>query len=66
MGSHAERVHKSIKKNSLVLVTDNVRTLKRDEAEVSQTDDGDLLFRIEYRVAQDLHPIVRGLKKSRP
>jgi crossover junction endonuclease MUS81 len=63
VGSHAERVHKSIKKNSLVLVTDNVRTLKRDEAEVSQTDDGDLLFRIEYRVAQDLHPIVRGLKK---
>lgn len=45
------------------LATDNDRTSKRDEAEVSQTDDGDLLFRIEYRVAQDLHPIVRGLKK---
>ncbi|GAA6008525.1 Mus81p [Rhodotorula paludigena] len=46
---------------------DNNRVLNRDEAEVSQTDDGaDLLFRIEYRVAQDLHPIVRGLKKVEP
>ncbi|GAA5880976.1 hypothetical protein JCM3774_001493 [Rhodotorula dairenensis] len=45
------------------LTEDNVRTVKRDEAEVSQTDSGDLLYRMEYRVAQDLHPIVRGLKK---
>ncbi|GAA5982197.1 hypothetical protein JCM10908_004779 [Rhodotorula pacifica] len=48
------------------LTEDNDRTIKRDDAEVSQTDSGDLLFRIEYRVAQDLHPIVRGLKKIEP
>ncbi|BGP31606.1 Crossover junction endonuclease mus81 [Rhodotorula toruloides] len=46
------------------LMEDDARTLRRDEAETSQTDDGsDLLFRIEYRAAQDLHPMVRGLKK---
>ncbi|BGO91146.1 hypothetical protein NBRC10512_005760 [Rhodotorula toruloides] len=46
------------------LTEDDARTLRRDEAETSQTDDGaDLLFRIEYRAAQDLHPMVRGLKK---
>ncbi|BGP39551.1 Crossover junction endonuclease mus81 [Rhodotorula kratochvilovae] len=47
------------------------RVLSRADAEVSQTDEGaDLLYRIEYRLAQDLHPIVRGLKRpealSRP
>ncbi|GAA6051800.1 hypothetical protein JCM3770_004979 [Rhodotorula araucariae] len=39
------------------------RVLSRADAEVSQTDDGDLLYRVEYRLAQDLHPIVRGLKR---
>ncbi|GAA5941798.1 hypothetical protein JCM3775_000108 [Rhodotorula graminis] len=43
------------------------RVLSRDDAEVSQTDDGaDLLYRIEYRLAQDLHPIVRGLQRPEP
>lgn len=46
------------------LTEDDARTLRRDEAETSQTDNAsDLLFRIEYRAAQDLHPMVRGLKK---
>ncbi|GEM07659.1 endonuclease [Rhodotorula toruloides] len=49
------------------LTEDDARTLRRDEAETSQTDDGvDLLFRIEYRAAHDLHPMVRGLKKVAP
>ena len=43
------------------------RVLSRDDAEVSQTDDcADLLYRIEYRLAQDLHPIVRGLQRPEP
>ncbi|GAA5924700.1 hypothetical protein JCM1841_006389 [Sporobolomyces salmonicolor] len=43
---------------------DDKRVRRRDQAEVSQTDDtSEIIYRIEYRVAQDLHPIVRGLRK---
>ncbi|GAA5834650.1 hypothetical protein JCM11251_003623 [Rhodosporidiobolus azoricus] len=42
------------------------RTTSRSLAEVSQTDDGSqMLYRIEYRAAQDLHPIVRGLVRPK-
>ncbi|GAA5964575.1 hypothetical protein JCM3765_005241 [Sporobolomyces pararoseus] len=37
------------------------RTKLRSEAEVSQPETGQLYYRIEYRTAQDLHPMVRGL-----
>ncbi|GAA5940091.1 Mus81p [Sporobolomyces koalae] len=40
------------------------RTKNRAEAEVSQSEDHSMLYRIEYRVAQDLHPMVRGLSKE--
>ncbi|GAA6043817.1 hypothetical protein JCM8097_002064 [Rhodosporidiobolus ruineniae] len=40
----------------------DTRTLSRSLAEVFQSDDNlHTLFRIEYRLAQDLHPMVRGL-----
>ncbi|GAA6061815.1 hypothetical protein JCM10212_001121 [Sporobolomyces blumeae] len=42
------------------------RTKRRDEAEVSQTEDTcETLYRIEYRVAQDLHAMVRGLRQAK-
>ncbi|GAA5905022.1 hypothetical protein JCM6882_002420 [Rhodosporidiobolus microsporus] len=45
---------------------DSKRVTSRDLAEVSQTDDGaQLLYRIEYRAAQDLHPMVRGLVRPK-
>ncbi|CEQ40326.1 SPOSA6832_01952, partial [Sporobolomyces salmonicolor] len=47
-----------------LLTSHDKRVRRRDQAEVSQTDDtSEIIYRIEYRVAQDLHPIVRGLRK---